>query len=168
MTSVASVGKSGWPPTPDAPNALLKPLEEPPAHVVCFPATAEPYRLLETIRSRCERFTFERAPVALIVEKLKEIVKKEKAKIGEDELEQIAKAAGGGFRDAETLLEQVLTGGGKIEDLIGFAKLSDLGDFFDNLISGQASPALVFINELSSQGVAMDDLGEKILEYLRK
>src|SRR3990170_6257181 len=153
--------------TADASNALLKTLEEPPAHVVFVLATTEPYKLLETIRSRCERFTFERAPVALSVEKLKEIVKKEKAKIGEDELEQIAKAAGGGFRDAETLLEQVLTGGQKIEDLIGFAKLSDLGDFFDNLISGQASPALVFINELSSQGVAMDDLGEKILEYLR-
>src|SRR3990170_4861482 len=153
--------------TADASNALLKTLEEPPAHVVFVLATTEPYKLLETIRSRCERFTFERAPVALSVEKLKEIVKKEKAKIGEDELEQIAKAAGGGFRDAETLLEQVLTGGQKIEDLIGFAKLSDLGGFFDNLISGQASPALVFINELSSQGVAMDDLGEKILEYLR-
>ena len=153
--------------TADASNALLKTLEEPPAHVVFVLATTEPYKLLETIRSRCERFTFERAPVALIVEKLKEIVKREKAKISDDDLDQIAKAAGGGFRDAETLLEQVLTGGQKIEDLIGFAKLSDLGDFFDNLISGQASPALVFINELSSQGVAMDDLGEKILEYLR-
>ena len=153
--------------TPDASNALLKTLEEPPAHAIFVLATTEPYRLLETIRSRCQRFTFERAPVAMIVEKLKEIVKKEKAKISDDDLGQIAKAAGGGFRDAETLLEQVLTGGAKIENLVGFSKLADLGGFFDNLIAGQASPALILINDLSSQGVAMDDLGEKILEYLR-
>jgi DNA polymerase-3 subunit gamma/tau len=153
--------------TADASNALLKTLEEPPAHAIFILATTEPYRLLETIRSRCQRFTFERAPVALIVEKLKEIVKREKAKISDEDLEQIARASGGGFRDAETLLEQVLTGGAKIESLIGFSKLADLGGFFDQLIAGQASPALVFINDLSSQGVAMDDLGEKILEYLR-
>ena len=153
--------------THDASGALLKTLEEPPVHAIFILATTDPYRLLETIRSRCQRFTFERAPVSLIVEKLKEIVKKEKAKISDEDLEQIAKAAGGGFRDAETLLEQVLTGGQKIEDLIGFSKLADLGGFFDNLIAGQASPALVFINDLSSKGVAMDDLGEKILEYLR-
>jgi DNA polymerase-3 subunit gamma/tau len=153
--------------TADASNALLKTLEEPPAHAIFILATTEPYRLLETIRSRCQRFTFERAPVALIVEKLKEIVKREKAKISDEDLEQIARASGGGFRDAETLLEQVLTGGAKIESLIGFSKLADLGGFFDHLIAGQASPALVFINDLSSQGVAMDDLGEKILEYLR-
>ncbi|MEX2053562.1 MAG: DNA polymerase III subunit gamma/tau [Patescibacteria group bacterium] len=153
--------------TADASNALLKTLEEPPAHAIFILATTEPYRLLETIRSRCQRFTFERAPVKLIIEKLKEIVRKEKAKIADEDLEQIAKAAGGGFRDAETLLEQVLTGGAKIEELVGFAKLADLGGFFDNLISGQSSRALVFINELSSKGVAMDDLGRKILEYLR-
>jgi DNA polymerase-3 subunit gamma/tau len=153
--------------TADASNALLKTLEEPPPHAIFVLATTEPHRLLETIRSRCERFTFERAPVAMIVEKLKEIVKRERAKVSDEDLDQIAKAAGGGFRDAETLLEQVLTGGQKIEDLIGFSKLADLGSFFDNLIAGQASPALVFINDLSSQGVAMDDLGEKILEYLR-
>src|SRR3972149_1256434 len=106
--------------THDASGALLKTLEEPPAHAIFILATTDPYRLLETIRSRCQRFTFERAPVSLIVEKLKEIVKKEKAKISDEDLEQIAKAAGGGFRDAENLLEQVLTGGQKIEDLIGF------------------------------------------------
>ncbi|HLD96293.1 MAG TPA: DNA polymerase III subunit gamma/tau [Patescibacteria group bacterium] len=153
--------------TADASNALLKTLEEPPAHAIFILATTEPHRLLETIRSRCQRFTFERAPVALIVEKLKEIVKREKAKISDENLEQIAKAAGGGFRDAETLLEQVLIGGAKIEDLVGFSKLADLGGFFDNLIAGQVAPALVFVNDLSSQGIAMDDLGEKILEYLR-
>lgn len=153
--------------TPDASGALLKTLEEPPAHAIFILATTEPYKLLETIRSRCQRFTFERASVALIVEKLKEIVKREKAKISDEDLDQIAKAAGGGFRDAETLLEQVLTGGEKLEDLIGFAKLADLGGFFDSLLAGKTAEALVFVNDLASRGVSMEALSEKILEYLR-
>ncbi len=153
--------------TADASNALLKTLEEPPAHVVFVLATTEPYKLLETIRSRCQRFTFERAPVALIVEKLKEIVKKEKVKVADEDLIQIAKAAGGGFRDAETLLEQVLTGGQKIEDLVGFAKLADLGGFFEDLIAGRSAEALSFISELGSKGIAMESLAQRLLEYLR-
>ncbi|GMR19050.1 MAG: DNA polymerase III subunit gamma/tau [Patescibacteria group bacterium] len=153
--------------TPEAFNALLKTLEEPPGHAVFVLATTEPHKLPDTIRSRCQRFSFERAPVSLIVEKLKEIAAKEKAKITDEELEQIAKASGGGFRDAETLLEQVLTGGRKVEELTGFAQLSDLGGFFDFLISKQAAEALFFISNLYNQGVKMENLAVAILEYLR-
>ena len=105
--------------------------------------------------------------MALIIEKLKEIVKKEKAKIEDSEIEEIAKAAGGGFRDAETLLEQVLTGKQKVEDLVGFARLSDLGNFFDQLTTGKTSDALFFINDLYGKGVSMENLAVRILEYLR-
>ena len=62
--------------TEPAFNALLKTLEEPPAHAVFILATTEPHKLPDTIRSRCQRFNFERASVALIVQKLKEITKK--------------------------------------------------------------------------------------------
>lgn len=153
--------------TADASNALLKTLEEPPAHAIFILATTEPYKLLETIRSRCERFSFERAPVSLIVEKLREIVRKEKAEVEDEDLKQIARAAGGGFRDAETLLEQVLTGGQKLEDLVGFAKLADLGGFFDSLILGKSSEAIIFINDLCNKGVTMESLAQRVLEYLR-
>lgn len=153
--------------TPEAFNALLKTLEEPPAHAIFILATTEPHKLPDTIRSRCQRFNFERAPVALIVERLKGIVKKEKAEISEEELEEIAKAAGGGFRDAETLLEQVLTGGEKVEELIGWARLSDLGVFLDHLIAGESSKALSFVNDLYDKGVPMENLTQRILEYLR-
>lgn len=153
--------------TQEAANALLKTLEEPPAHAIFILATTEPYKLSDTIRSRCQRFSFERAPVALIVEKLKEIVKKESAKLSDEELKEIAKASGGGFRDAETLLEQVITGGQKVEELIGLAQLSDLGIFFDHLIVGKTSDALFFINDLYGKGVAMENLTVRILEYLR-
>lgn len=153
--------------TQEAANALLKTLEEPPAHAIFILATTEPYKLSDTIRSRCQRFSFERAPVALIVDKLKEIVKKESAKLSDEELKEIAKASGGGFRDAETLLEQVITGGQKVEELIGLAQLSDLGIFFDHLIVGKTSDALFFINDLYGKGVAMENLTVRILEYLR-
>lgn len=160
--------------TQEASNALLKTLEEPPAHAIFILATTEPYKLPDTIRSRCQRFTFERASVSLIVEKLKEIVKQEKANlpagkagITDEELEQIAKAAGGGFRDAETLLEQVLTGGQKVEDLVGFARLADLGGFFDQIVLGKTAEALFFVDDLHRKGVSMENLAVRILEYLR-
>lgn len=153
--------------TPPAFNALLKTLEEPPAHAIFILATTEPHKLPDTIRSRCQRFNFERASVALIVERLKDIIKKEGVKITDEELEQIAKAAGGGFRDAETLLEQILTGGQKVEELVGFAQVSDLGVFFDHLIASRASEALFFINNLYNKGVEMESLAVRILEYLR-
>ncbi len=153
--------------TEPAFNALLKTLEEPPAHAVFILATTEPHKLPDTIRSRCQRFNFERASVALIVQKLKEITKKEKAKVSDEELEEIAKAAGGGFRDAETLLEQVLTGGQKVEELVGAARLSDLGEFFEHLLNKRTSEALFFINNLYGKGVEMENLTVRILEYLR-
>jgi len=153
--------------TPEAFNALLKTLEEPPAHAVFILATTEPHKLPDTIRSRCQRFNFERAPTALIVKKLKQITKREGAEVSDEDLEQIAKAAGGGFRDAETLLEQVLTGGQKVSELVGFARLSDLGEFFDHIINKQTSKALFFVNNLYNKGVEMENLTVKILEYLR-
>jgi DNA polymerase-3 subunit gamma/tau len=153
--------------TKEAFNALLKTLEEPPKHAIFILCTTEPYRLLETIRSRCQRFNFERASVPLLVERLREISRKEKAKLGEEELTEIAKASSGGFRDAETLLEQVITGGQKVGDLVGIATLDNLEEFFDFLIAGETSPALVYINDLFDKGVRMDLLNEKILEYLR-
>ncbi len=153
--------------TPEAFNALLKTLEEPPSHVVFVLATTEPHKLPDTIRSRCQRFNFERASVSLIVDKLESIAKKEKVKISAEDLEQIAKAAGGGFRDAETLLEQVLTGGQKVDDLIGAARLSDLGNFFNYLIEGNTSQALFLVNSLYNKGVEMENLAITILEYLQ-
>ncbi|MDP2735153.1 MAG: hypothetical protein Q8P12_03025, partial [bacterium] len=141
--------------------------EEPPAHAIFILATTEPHKLPDTIRSRCQRFSFERAPVSQIVEKLEEIVKSEKLKISDVQLEQIAKAAGGGFRDAETLLEQVATGGEEVDKLIGFAKLGELADFLDHLIKKDASQAIFFINNLYNNGVDMSTLAIAILEYLR-
>ncbi|MEX1061697.1 MAG: DNA polymerase III subunit gamma/tau [Patescibacteria group bacterium] len=153
--------------TSEAANALLKTLEEPPAHAVFILATTEPHKLPDTIRSRCQRFTFERAPVSKIAEKLNDIVKKENLKINPTQISQIAKAAGGGFRDAETLLEQVAAGAQDLEKLVGFARLGELGEFFSDVIAQDTKKALLFISSLSTAGVDMSIFNVAALEYLR-
>src|SRR3990172_1684284 len=153
--------------TQEAANALLKTLEEPPAHAIFILATTEPQKLPDTIRSRCQRFPFERAPISKIAEKLSEIVKKEKIKISTEQINQIAKAAGGGFRDAETLLEQVSSGAQDLEKLMGFARLGELGEFFDDLISGDVKKALLFVTTLGDAGMDMNTFNVAVLEYLR-
>ena len=153
--------------TPEAFNALLKTLEEPPAHVIFILCTTESYKLPETIRSRCQRFNFERASVKHIVGRLADLCKREEVQLDEGELVEIAKASGGGFRDAETLLEQVITGGEKVSDLVGRATLENLEEFFDFLIAGDTATALIYVNDLYDKGVSMESFNQKVLEYLR-
>src|SRR5213082_256397 len=90
--------------TKEAFNALLKTLEEPPAHVKFMFATTEPEKVLPTILSRCQRFDLRRIPTALISQHLAHISKKEKVKIDAEALYAIARGADGGMRDAESTL----------------------------------------------------------------
>src|SRR5471030_2465815 len=94
--------------SPQAFNALLKTLEEPPAHVKFIFATTEPQKVLPTILSRCQRFDLRRIPANLIVKHLKEIAKKEKVAIDDEALAAIARGAEGGLRDAESTLDQLI------------------------------------------------------------
>src|SRR2546423_15395450 len=95
--------------TKEAFNALLKTLEEPPAHVKFMFATTEPEKVLPTILSRCQRFDLRRIPVALIVKHLGEIARLEKVEINEAALHAIARGADGGMRDAESALDQLIS-----------------------------------------------------------
>ena len=95
--------------TQQAFNALLKTLEEPPAHVKFMFATTEPEAVLPTILSRCQRFDLRRIPAALIVEHLAKIAKQEKVKVDEAALHAIARGADGGMRDAESTLDQLIS-----------------------------------------------------------
>ncbi len=98
-------------------NALLKTLEEPPAHVKFMFATTDPEKVLPTILSRCQRFDLRRIPSALIVKHLAHIAKLEKVKINEPALLAIARGADGGMRDAESTLDQLISFcGDKIEE----------------------------------------------------
>src|SRR5436190_13817912 len=90
-------------------NALLKTLEEPPAHVKFMFATTEPEKVLPTILSRCQRFDLRRIPVALIVQHLGEIAHLEKVEVDDAALHAIARGADGGMRDAESGLDQLIS-----------------------------------------------------------
>jgi len=95
------LSKTAW-------NALLKTLEEPPAHVLFIFATTEPSKVIETVRSRCQRFDFKRITERDIVGKLQRIATAEGAQVENEVFDEIAARATGGMRDAETLLDQAL------------------------------------------------------------
>lgn len=153
--------------TREAFNALLKTLEEPPAHAILVLCTTEPEKVPETVRSRCQRFDFKRASTQDIVKKLQLIVKKERANISTEDLELIAKNAEGGFRDAETMLEQVVVGGAAAKDVVGLAAGETVGEFVDFLLEGKTAEALKFVNKLYDEGVNLESFAKTLLEYLR-
>lgn len=104
-------------------NALLKTLEEPPAHVIFILATTEPHKLPATIRSRCQRFDFKRLPVETIVNRLKKVSEAEGFIYSVEALKSIARAAEGGMRDALSILDQCASYGditpGNVSDTLG-------------------------------------------------
>ncbi|RFB31925.1 DNA polymerase III subunit gamma/tau [Bacillus sp. RC] len=90
-------------------NALLKTLEEPPAHVIFILATTEPHKIPLTIISRCQRFDFKRISPEDIVYRMEEVLGSEELEVSEDALYEIAKASEGGMRDALSLLDQAIS-----------------------------------------------------------
>src|SRR6516164_1414805 len=98
--------------TPPAFNALLKTLEEPPQHVKFIFATTDAQKIPVTILSRCQRFDFAGIGTQRIVERLRQIVSREKMQADDEALELVARRAGGSMRDAQSLLDQLLSFGG--------------------------------------------------------
>ncbi len=117
-------------------NALLKTLEEPPAHVKFVFATTDPQKVLPTIISRCQRFDLKPIPPDLIIARLKQIAAAEKIKVSDAALESIARMADGGMRDAQSILDQMISFCGTevseadvldVYGLVGAAKIAELG-----------------------------------------
>jgi len=153
--------------TREAFNALLKTLEEPPKHAILILCTTEPHKVPETIRSRCQQFEFRRASTQDIVNKLKSIVEGEGAKVEDRGLELIAKNAEGGFRDAETMLEQVIVGGLPAEEVVGLVVGESVGEFVGFLLNKQVPEAIEFINRTYENGSNLNNFNQTVLEYLR-
>jgi len=153
--------------TREAFNALLKTLEEPPDHAILILCTTEAHKIPETIRSRCQQFEFRRASTQDIVSKLKSIVEGEGAEVGDKDLELIAKNAEGGFRDAETMLEQMIVGELTAGDVVGLATGESVGEFVGLLVSKQVREAIEFINRTYESGSNLANFNQTVLEYLR-
>jgi DNA polymerase III subunit gamma/tau len=159
-----------------AANALLKTLEEPPAHAIFVLATTEIHKMIPTILSRCQRFTFKKFSLDEIIRRLETLAKKEKIKIDRDALRVIAINAGGAIRDAESLLGQVLAfrPGDKhitaeeVSELLGLIENSVIIEFIDSIVSKDSRRALKLLNDLNERGIDMIEFNKALIEYLRQ
>jgi DNA polymerase-3 subunit gamma/tau len=154
-------------------NALLKTLEEPPAHVKFMFATTDPEKVLPTILSRCQRFDLRRIPSALITKHLAEIAAKEKVTIDAAALQAIARGADGGMRDAESTLDQLISFcGDKIEEpdvlsMFGLAAQDQILKLSRAVLAGEIQTALTQLNELAQGGKDLGRLLGDLLNHFR-
>jgi len=163
----------------DAANALLKTLEEPPSHAIFVLATTEIHKMIPTIISRCQRFDFRKLTIPEIIKRLEIICQKEKAKIEKPALELIALNAGGSIRDAESLLDQVLTFSGTLEqgkaikaedikDMLGLVEINTVSQLIDLISQKKTSQALNFLNEIADKGSDLQEFAGALINYLRQ
>ncbi len=154
-------------------NALLKTLEEPPAHVKFMFATTEPEKVLPTIMSRCQRFDLRRIPVNLIAGHLKYICGEEKVTIDEGALFAIARGAEGCMRDAESALDQLISfcGDNITEpDVLSMFGLTAQGKLFalaEAVLTGDSTRTLTELNALATQGKDLGRLVGDLLTHIR-
>jgi len=154
-------------------NALLKTLEEPPAHVVFIFATTEPNRIPETILSRVQRFDFKRLPVVAMVERLAEIARQEGASLSDNALRLIARAGEGSMRDAQSLLDLVISYAGpevsddEVAETLGLIDRSLLYDALSGLVEGRPDQVLEVIDQVYRYGYELSQFTGDLLELLR-
>src|SRR5690348_1538646 len=154
-------------------NALLKLIEEPPPHLMFVFCTTELQKVLPTVRSRCQTFVFQRPRLPELVRKLRLIADAEKIDVPDAALALIARGGRGAYRDAESTLDQLssATGGTiTVQDvlqLLGAVEDEVLFRLCDLVVDGDTAGALVFLEELSSQGQDLGRLVTDLLEHLR-
>ncbi len=160
--------------TKESFNALLKTLEEPPAHAIFILATTEIHKVPLTIISRCQRFDFQRLEADKLIGRLKKIVKLEKAKISDEALRFIGLASDGCMRDAESLLGQIIASGDKkieLEDaqkILAIADSKTIFDFFGMIFSGDRYALFLIINNLVDRGIDIQHFIQDAIGHLRK
>ncbi len=140
-----------------ASNALLKTIEEPPPRVVFILATTNPERVLNTIKSRCQKFDFRRISPSDTYQHLSEIAEKESIKYEVQALKMIAKRSNGGMRDAQSLLEQLnlLPEGitiNNIQNLLGEVSESELTNLIKSLVENNPESLIITCNKLYDAG----------------
>lgn len=160
--------------TGSAFNALLKTLEEPPAHIVFILATTETHRIPATILSRCQRYDFHRIPVHFIKEQLTCIAKAEQININHSGLEEIAYLSDGALRDAISLLDQchlaiqdqIITET-TVQQLTGRTDKTELGNICIALINGDVNQLLNLLQSYIQKGKHINQLIDHLLAYTR-
>jgi len=154
-------------------------LEEPPAHAIFILATTEIQKMIATILSRCQRFDFWNLTLPQIMQRLEFISKKENLKIEKPALELIALQARGSIRDAESLLDQVISFSSaldqkaeikteQIKDLLGIVDLSSVSQFVDFLAQKNASKTIAYLQETLEKGKDPQEFIKTLISYLRQ
>jgi len=154
-------------------NALLKTLEEPPAHVVFIMATTELHKVPDTILSRCQQFEFRQIPTEKILERLREIADKEGVKVSASALREIARAGAGSLRDAQSAFDQVIAFSGDeiteedVTTALGLVSAAMLGRFAEAIAGQDTSTILNLVEEIFVRGYDLRNFTRELMAYLR-
>jgi DNA polymerase-3 subunit gamma/tau len=153
-------------------NALLKTLEEPPAHAIFILATTEMHKIPATVLSRCQRHEFRRVPVDDIVGQLQKIVTNEKLTAEPEALTLIARQAGGGMRDAISLLDQMASTGKEItlgltQTVLGTATSQTVIELIDAVLDRKPAAGMEAIHTALDSGSDPRLLARQVVDYLR-
>jgi len=154
-------------------NALLKTLEEPPEHVVFIFATTEPHKVPETIQSRCQRFDFRRIPRAKILERLQVMAEEEGYEIDERALSAVAKAADGSMRDAQSLLDQIISYCGPsvpdeaVAEILGIAGREYFYRISEAILGQDPGECIEALDEVYRSGYDINQFYQDLAEHFR-
>jgi DNA polymerase-3 subunit gamma/tau len=154
-------------------NALLKTIEEPPAHVVFVMATTELHKVPETILSRCQQFEFRQIPTEKIFQRLREISTLEKIDATDEALREVARAASGSLRDAQSALDQVIAFAGdrvteeEVAAALGLAGAKTLTRLVESIANQQTPAVLELINEIVSRGYDLRNFTRELMAHFR-
>jgi DNA polymerase-3 subunit gamma/tau len=155
-------------------NALLKTLEEPPAHIIFILATTDVHKVIPTIISRCQRFDFNKVSQTDIKLRIKDILEQENIKYENDVVPLIAELADGGVRDALGILDQTIAyagdnlTGNHVRDIYGVASTAEIIDLIENVLNKKIKESLVFVHDFDQRGVDLVRLTSGILNILKE
>lgn len=160
--------------TTGAFNALLKTIEEPPAHVVFILATTEPNKVIPTIISRCQRFDFNKVSQKDIEKRLSIVCKEEKIEIDPEAISLIAQLADGGMRDSLSVLDQCIAYCSSnitvdnVREIYGVLTTSDIGKLFEHLYTHEVDALIQQIQECSDKGMDLKRLTSDFITLLKE
>ena len=172
IDEVHMLSKSAW-------NALLKTIEEPPEHAKFIFATTEVNKVLPTVISRCQRFDLKRIPTPLIAERLALIAQSEGGRISSRAIDVIARAADGGMRDAQSLLDQMISFFGSADggnspiseeqalSLFGLTASSEMCDLIRFILCNDRAGVILAVHNFAAAGKNLELLFDEILGWLR-
>jgi len=159
--------------TTQAFNALLKTLEEPPAHAIFILATTEPHKIPVTVASRCQKFQFSKISNEQLVKRLKTIVESENLLISDEILYEIARLSDGGARDSINMLDQLIAYKNTditltdVYNINGTVSYFDLFDFITNMKNNNVVDIVSYIEKVDNEGKSISKFIEELIVFLK-